>query len=106
MAKSRTYNSSRDPGETGTALVVSMTPQPGEPKYLSRYLPLDPSGPLPPGLTVSVVNATFRHFGLKPMRVLAMLAIRSESGRAAQELRGRLDDNEFRRRLVLLCLKS
>ena len=69
------------------------------PLFTSPYAPLNPSGPLPPGLSAEVVKRAFRKYHLPPKSVLSLLGIRTYGPSPEKQLRRALDDPAYRARL-------
>jgi hypothetical protein len=69
-----------------------------EPLFLSAYAPLQPHGPLPPGLDESTVKAAFRKPDLR--HVLAATGVQRFTGSPEKRLRKALDDPQLRTRLA------
>ena len=72
--------------------------------YTSAYAPLDPDGPLPPGLDERLIANAYKATGVWPKRVLVELGIRKYRDTAAIYLRKALDD--YHNRAWLLTSKQ
>lgn len=72
----------------------------------SRYAPLDPRGPLPPGLTPRVVKEAYRFAQIRPAVVLSMAGVPQRLGSPNAALRQKLDLPDFREQISKLVYRG